>query len=92
MAGRPRKDFSEQDFEKLLAMQCTQEEVCGFFGCDHKTLTVWIKRNYGEDCDFIYANILVCEGAVIGGDVSSQEHNGFMQGFDFPQQGEQLVE
>lgn len=32
----------------------------------------------------VQANILVYEGAVIGGDVCSTELDGFMQGFDFP--------
>lgn len=52
MAGRPKREFKAEDFEKLLALQCTQEEVCGFFECDHKTLTSWIKREYGEASDF----------------------------------------
>ena len=62
-----------------------------------KTVKKWTYRiknypGYGTDSDFIHANILVCEGAVIGGDVSSLEQNGFMRTFDFPEQGEQLVE
>ena len=32
----------------------------------------------------VQANILVYEGAVIGGDICSTELDGFMQGFDFP--------
>ena len=40
---------------------------------------------YPEDNSFIQATLLVYEGVVIGGDISSLELNGFMQGFDFPE-------
>ena len=82
-------------YEKYNQLQLEQNfDLTKYAGRTAKKWTYKIKNypGYGADCDFIHANILVCEGAVIGGDVSSQEHNGFMQGFDFPQQGEQLVE
>lgn len=40
---------------------------------------------YPSDSGCIRANILVYDGLVIGGDVSSVELNGFMHGFDMPQ-------
>ena len=46
--GRPRKEFKKEVFEKLCEMLCTQEEMCGFFGVDHKTLDRWCKDTYGE--------------------------------------------
>lgn len=39
---------------------------------------------YEADSDCIRATLLVCDGIVIGGDVSSLELNGFSQGFEFP--------
>lgn len=40
--------------------------------------------NYAADSGCIRATLLVYEGIVIGGDVSSIELNGFSQGFEFP--------
>ncbi len=40
---------------------------------------------YPEEGSCIRATLLVYEGIVIGGDVSSLEPGGFMQGFDFPE-------
>ena len=44
-------------------------------------------KNYPEypaDSGYIRATLLVYDGAVIGGDISSIEQNGFIQGFEFP--------
>ncbi len=82
-------------YEKYNQLQIGQNfDLTKYAGKTAKKWTYKIKNypGYGADSDFIHANILVCEGAVIGGDVSSQEQNGFMRGFDFPEQGEQLVE
>ena len=47
--ARPRKEIDQEQFEKLCAMQCTKDEICGFFDdIDEKTLTGWCKRTYGE--------------------------------------------
>lgn len=45
--GRPRFELSDEDFAKLIGMiriQCTQEEICGIYGIDHKTLNEALKR------------------------------------------------
>nr|DAX52072.1 MAG TPA: putative terminase small subunit [Caudoviricetes sp.] len=49
MARRGRKpaDISKQEFEKLCALQCTQEEICSFFDVTDKTLTAFCRRTYG---------------------------------------------
>lgn len=55
--GRPRKDLSDEDFEKLIAMiriQCTQEELCGVFEMDHKTLDRNIKERGEEGFSHLY--------------------------------------
>ena len=44
--GRPRKPIDLTEFEKLCALQCTLEEVCGWFGVQDDTLNKWCKENY----------------------------------------------
>lgn len=46
------------------------------------TYTVTNYPGYDVDSDCIHANILVCDGKIIGGDICSVELNGFMHGFD----------
>lgn len=54
-AGRPKKEIRKVDFEKLCALQCTQQEICDFFECDHKTLTRWCKREYKKEYSQVYS-------------------------------------
>lgn len=42
----------KEDFEKLCSLLCTEEEICGFFGVSHDTLSRWLHQNYGEDVNF----------------------------------------
>jgi hypothetical protein len=51
--ARPRKNIDRKDFESLLALQCTLEEVTAFFdhkldGCSADTIERWCKRTYKE--------------------------------------------
>ena len=46
--ARPRKEIDKRDFESLCALQCTKEEICGFFDVSDKTLENWCKRTYSE--------------------------------------------
>ena len=43
------------EFEKLCALQCTQQEICDFLEVDHKPLTRWCKRTYGKEYSQVYA-------------------------------------
>ncbi len=82
-------------YEKYNKLQLTQNfDLTKYAGKTAKKWTYRIKNypGYGADSSLIEVNLLVCEGVVIGGDVSNLEHGGFMSGFDFPEQGEQLVE
>lgn len=45
--GRPRKEINKEAFEKLCAIMCTEEEICGVFGITDKTLTRWCNETYG---------------------------------------------
>jgi hypothetical protein len=44
--GRPYVNIDKDEFEKLCSMQCTQEEICGWFGIDENSVNAWCKRNY----------------------------------------------
>lgn len=44
--ARPRKEIDKKQFEGLCQLQCTQEEMCGFFDVDDVTLNSWCKRTY----------------------------------------------
>ena len=52
--GRPKKEIDKNNFEKLCAIMCTQDEICGFFGVTDKTLTNWVKKTYGTSFSDIY--------------------------------------
>lgn len=44
--GRPHFQIDKKQFENLCQLQCTQEEIAGFFGCTVLTLGKWCKREY----------------------------------------------
>lgn len=52
--GRPKKKIDQEQFEKLCELQCTQEEICGWFDITDKTLTSWCKTTYGVSFSEIY--------------------------------------
>lgn len=42
--ARPRKEINFEQFKKLCALQCTLEEIAGFFDCSIDTIERWCKR------------------------------------------------
>lgn len=46
--GRPRKEINSTEFEKLCGLQCTLEEIAGFFDCSADTIENWCKREYAN--------------------------------------------
>lgn len=46
--GRAPVDLDIQQFESLCGLQCTEAEVCSFFGITEKTLAGWCDRTYGK--------------------------------------------
>ena len=51
--GRPRIEIDQEEFEALLSIQCTQEEIAAFFThklgrCSVDTIERWCKRTYKE--------------------------------------------
>lgn len=53
--GRPKKKIDQEQFEKLCELQCTQEEICGWFDITDKTLNSWCKETYGVSFSEIYS-------------------------------------
>lgn len=44
--ARPHKQIDQKSFESLCGLQCTLEEICGWFDVTDKTLNSWCKRIY----------------------------------------------
>lgn len=44
--ARPRKEIDKKQFEKLCALQCTLDDIAGFFECSEDTIERWCKRTY----------------------------------------------
>ena len=40
------KQIDKVQFEKLCALQCTEEEICGFLDVTDKTLERWCQKEY----------------------------------------------
>ena len=45
--ARPQKKIDRTEFEKLCGLQCTLEEIAGFFECSPDTVERWCKRELG---------------------------------------------
>lgn len=46
--GRPRININQTEFEKLCNLQCTKEEIAGWFNCSEDTIERWVNRTYGD--------------------------------------------
>lgn len=53
-AGRPKKQIDKKQFENLCGLQCTLDEMCGWFDVCTDTLESWCKREYGQNFSEIY--------------------------------------
>lgn len=53
--GRPRIVIDEEDFEKLCGLQCTKEEIAGWFRCSEDTIENWCNKTYGESFSAVFA-------------------------------------
>lgn len=42
--ARPRVEIDKEQFEKLCSLQCTLDEIAGWFGCSQDTIERWCKR------------------------------------------------
>lgn len=46
--ARPVIEIKKEQFESLCNLQCTLEEIAGFFKCCPDTIENWCKRTYKE--------------------------------------------
>ncbi len=52
---RKRIEIDQSQFEKLCKMQCTEEEIAGWFDCSVDTIERWCKRTYGKRFAEVFA-------------------------------------
>lgn len=52
--GRPLIEIDKTQFENLCFMQCTLEEIAGFFRVNEKTIMRWCKREYNDSFGNVY--------------------------------------
>lgn len=52
--GRPKTNIDKSYFEKLCQMQCTLEEIAGFFDCCDDTINNWCKEVYDDNFSGVY--------------------------------------
>ena len=52
--GRPKTNIDKSNFEKLCQMQCTLEEIAGFFDCCDDTINNWCKEVYDDNLSGVY--------------------------------------
>ena len=45
--ARPTIEIKKEYFENLCQIQCTLDEIAGFFKCSPDTIENWCKREYG---------------------------------------------
>lgn len=46
--ARPQIQIDQKQFESLCNMQCTLQEIAGFFKCSIDTIERWCERTYDE--------------------------------------------
>lgn len=52
--ARPRIEIDQDQFKKLCSLQCTLEEIAGFFDCSEDTIERWCKREFNESFADVY--------------------------------------
>ena len=52
--GRPKTEINWMHFEDLCGLQCTIEEIVGFFRVSKCTIQRHVKEKYGETFDTVY--------------------------------------
>jgi hypothetical protein len=52
--GRPRIEINKEEFEKLCALLCSEEEIASWFDVSVDTLCRWCKREYSVTFAEIY--------------------------------------
>ena len=47
--GRPTTEINKEQFESLCNLQCTKQEIAGFFKCSEDTIERWCDRTYNTN-------------------------------------------
>lgn len=55
--ARPKININKEEFEKLCDIQCTQEEIAGWFKCHVDTIRNFCKDTYGEPFFEVYKKL-----------------------------------
>ena len=55
--GRPPVPIDKEQFEKLCAIQATEEEIAGWFKCSEETIRRWCKKTYGLQFCEVYKRL-----------------------------------
>lgn len=53
--ARPRIEIDKEQFEKLCGLQCTKQEIAGYFNCSEDTIEKWCKREYKENFTVVFS-------------------------------------
>ena len=53
--GRPQKEIDQTQFEKLCGLQCTKEEIAGWFNCSEDTIENWCRKTYDESFSAVFS-------------------------------------
>lgn len=53
--GRPQKEIDQTQFEKLCGLQCTKEEIAGWFDCSEDTIENWCHKTYDESFSAVFS-------------------------------------
>ena len=53
--ARPRKEIDKEQFEKLCGLQCSKNEICGWFDVTDKTLDRWCAETYKSSFSDVFA-------------------------------------
>lgn len=53
--GRPKAEIDKIEFEKLCAIQCTKEEIAGWFRVSDDTIERFCQREYGTNFAVVYS-------------------------------------
>lgn len=46
--GRPKIHIDQTEFEKLCKLQCTKEEIAGWFNCSEDKIETWCRETYND--------------------------------------------
>lgn len=55
--GKPKIQIDKTAFVKLCQLQCTMQEIAGYFECSHDTVERWVKQEYGKKFSEVYIDL-----------------------------------